>query len=120
MAIMRNIPFVIPFRDRVAMLSQLINADKEELLGTELLICTIIVACVVHAAAPSQRRRTGAYGAVSIVASVTVNRAHILEDGFRHLHPLGATLKGRVRIQFVDEFGNNEAGVDGGGLFKVC
>ena len=27
-------------------------------------------------------------------------------------------MRGRVRIQFVDEHGTHEAGVDGGGLFK--
>lgn len=30
----------------------------------------------------------------------------------------GEALRGRVRIQFVDEHGLEEAGIDGGGLFK--
>jgi hypothetical protein len=30
----------------------------------------------------------------------------------------GEVLRGRVRIQFVDEHGMEEAGIDGGGLFK--
>ena len=30
----------------------------------------------------------------------------------------GDALRGRVRIQYVDHFGEVEAGVDGGGLFK--
>ena len=42
-----------------------------------------------------------------------------LQDGFAQLGPLqGDSLRGRIRIQFVDEFGVEEAGVDGGGLFK--
>lgn len=40
----------------------------------------------------------------------------LLQDGFEQLG--GADLTGRVRIQFVDEHGTHEAGVDGGGLFK--
>jgi ubiquitin-protein ligase E3 C len=31
---------------------------------------------------------------------------------------MGPKLKNRVQIQFVDEHGLEEAGVDGGGLFK--
>lgn len=43
----------------------------------------------------------------------------LLQDGFTQLGPLqGDSLRGRIRIQFVDEFGAEEAGVDGGGLFK--
>lgn len=41
------------------------------------------------------------------------------QDGFAQLgHVPGEELRGRVRIQFVDEYGAEEAGVDGGGLFK--
>lgn len=41
------------------------------------------------------------------------------QDGFVQLGGLqGEELRGRLRIKFVDEFGVEEAGVDGGGLFK--
>ena len=41
------------------------------------------------------------------------------QDGFAQLGPLqGESLRARIRIQFVDGFGAEEAGVDGGGLFK--
>jgi hypothetical protein len=41
------------------------------------------------------------------------------QDGFAQLGRVpGEELRGRVRIQFVDEYGAEEAGVDGGGLFK--
>jgi ubiquitin-protein ligase E3 C len=42
----------------------------------------------------------------------------VFEDGFSHLNELGSRLKGPVAIQFIDEFGMPEAGIDGGGLFK--
>jgi hypothetical protein len=49
---------------------------------------------------------------------VTIRREKLLSDGFAQLNRLGDGLKGRVRIQFVNEHGIEEAGVDGGGLFK--
>ena len=36
----------------------------------------------------------------------------------RELNPLKADLKGRIQVSFVDQFGLDEAGIDGGGLFK--
>ena len=41
-----------------------------------------------------------------------------MQDGYQQLAPGGADMRGRVRIQFVDQHGTHEAGVDGGGLFK--
>lgn len=57
---------------------------------------------------------------------VNVRRDHLFEDGFNALNN-GDLLKGRVQIEFIDAFGNREAGIDGGGnfhisyfLFEVC
>ncbi|EIE22502.1 HECT-domain-containing protein [Coccomyxa subellipsoidea C-169] len=41
-----------------------------------------------------------------------------VQDGFEKLNLPGDALRGRIRIQYVDSFGEVEAGVDGGGLFK--
>ena len=42
----------------------------------------------------------------------------LLQDGFDQLNKLGQDLKSRIRIQFINEHGIEEAGVDGGGLLK--
>ena len=42
----------------------------------------------------------------------------MFEDVFNHLNALDSRLKSPVAIQFIDEFGMPEAGIDGGGLFK--
>lgn len=47
-----------------------------------------------------------------------IRRDHIIEDGFEALNGLGEGLKERLRVLFVNEWGEEEAGVDGGGLFK--
>ncbi len=50
--------------------------------------------------------------------AVKIRRGHVAQDGFASLAPLGADLKKPLEILFVDQFGNVEAGIDGGGLFK--
>lgn len=48
-----------------------------------------------------------------------IRRNHLLRDGFDQLKGLnGLELRGRLRVEFIDEHGMVEAGVDGGGLFK--
>ncbi|KAL8481260.1 hypothetical protein ACS0TY_027692 [Phlomoides rotata] len=48
-----------------------------------------------------------------------IRRDHILEDAFSQLNALTEEdLRGVIRITFVNEFGVEEAGIDGGGIFK--
>ncbi|PIN18101.1 E3 ubiquitin protein ligase [Handroanthus impetiginosus] len=48
-----------------------------------------------------------------------IRRDHILEDAFSQLNALPEEdLRGVIRITFVNEFGVEEAGIDGGGIFK--
>ncbi|TPX30115.1 hypothetical protein SmJEL517_g06248 [Synchytrium microbalum] len=52
------------------------------------------------------------------VASATIRRKYIFEDGYTYLNALGPRLKNKIAITFVDDNGMVEAGIDGGGLFK--
>ncbi len=47
-----------------------------------------------------------------------VRRKFIFEDAFRELNGLKEQLKTTVRVKFIDEHGLEEAGIDGGGVFK--
>lgn len=48
-----------------------------------------------------------------------IRRDHILEDSFSQLNALAEEdLRGVIRIIFVNELGVEEAGIDGGGIFK--
>ena len=50
---------------------------------------------------------------------VHIRRECILESGFEALHRADShVLKGRLFISFVDKFGSEEAGQDGGGLLR--
>jgi len=47
-----------------------------------------------------------------------VRRQYILEDGFKVFDKLDDNLRGNLRIEFIDNDGRAESGIDGGGLFK--
>jgi ubiquitin-protein ligase E3 C len=47
-----------------------------------------------------------------------VRRDHIFEDAFKQFEKLGSGLKEPIQITFVDNFGQEEAGIDGGGVTK--
>lgn len=50
--------------------------------------------------------------------TVQVRRNQIYEDSFRELNDLGQGLRATIRVKFIDEHGLEEAGIDGGGVFK--
>jgi ubiquitin-protein ligase E3 C len=90
--ILKNIPFVIPFSERVKIFHQLITQDKHALRLDEHFF----------------------YGDTR----VSIRRNFIFEDGFASLNHIGEKLKSRIRVEFINSEGLPEAGVDGGGLFK--
>ncbi|OZJ02434.1 hypothetical protein BZG36_04466 [Bifiguratus adelaidae] len=92
LGILNNIPFIIPFEDRIALFRKFVDNDRE---------------------------RSREYDPFWFPnARATIRRSHVFEDGFTHLNALGPKLKGRIAISFIDEFGLTEAGIDGGGVFK--
>ena len=50
---------------------------------------------------------------------IRIRRDFVVEDGYDALINLGSDIKKRLQIKFVDSYGVEEAGIDGGGLFKV-
>lgn len=49
---------------------------------------------------------------------IQIRREYVMEDSMKALQRAGSVLKGSIQIEFVDEHGMVEAGIDGGGLFK--
>lgn len=94
LGVLNNIPFVIPFDQRVAIFRTFVENDRKR-LGIDRYTF-------------SRRHRHRA----------VVRRGHIAEDGFAHLNGLGPALKDTIEIAFVDQHGMEEAGIDGGGVFK--
>ncbi|KAJ6512732.1 HECT-domain-containing protein [Mycena sanguinolenta] len=90
LGILHNIPFSIPFSTRVQVFRSFIFAD-------------IMARRPVDDQYDHRTR-------------ITVRREHIAQDGFDRL--MDVDLKGRIGITFIDKWGEEEAGIDGGGVFK--
>ncbi|KAF7730412.1 hypothetical protein EC973_002218 [Apophysomyces ossiformis] len=91
LGLLNNIPFVIPFEHRVEIFRKFVE---------------------------NNRRHEEVDSTFFPRATVTIRRDHLFEDSFNHLYKLGAGLKRKISITFMDEFGMHEAGIDGGGVFK--
>jgi len=92
LGVLNNIPFAVPFDVRVAILRRFIENDRRR-----------------H----SVDDRPFSFSAPD---ATVIRRDRIARDGFDRLQDLD--LKRTLRIAFVDQFGNPEAGIDGGGVFK--
>ncbi|XP_020244930.1 E3 ubiquitin-protein ligase UPL6 isoform X1 [Asparagus officinalis] len=89
--ILKQAPFLVPFTSRVKVFTSQLAASRQTDGG--------------HPAFTRHRFK--------------IRRDHILEDAFNQLSRLSEDdLHGSIRVSFVNEFGVEEAGIDGGGIFK--
>eukprot|EP00884_Botryococcus_braunii_P007124 jgi/Botrbrau1/16412/Bobra.0142s0012.1 len=95
-ALLETAPFLIPFQERVRVFMRVVSVDRQQHRDQEMVNLL-------------------AFGSNKFIS---IRRTAILEDGFREFNQTGENLRGRIRIQFINEYGDAEAGVDGGGLFK--
>ncbi|XP_033208401.1 ubiquitin-protein ligase E3C [Belonocnema kinseyi] len=95
LTLLREIPFVVPFSDRVIVLQSLIYRDKLD----------------------QQGELTHFMQGPSI--QISVRRNYLYEDAFDKLSPENEPeMRLKMRVQLVNTAGLEEAGVDGGGLFR--
>jgi ubiquitin-protein ligase E3 C len=91
LGLLNNIPFVISFEHRVQIFRMFVAND---------------------------RKRNDIYDFIRPHAEARIRRDHVFEDGFNQLYKLGPDLKKKIAILFIDSFGIEESGIDGGGVFK--
>lgn len=93
--ILKEIPFVVPFNKRFEVLQGLLAAEKLRSQGD---MQGFLQGPQTH---------------------LTVRRTHLYEDAFDKLSPENEpNLRTRFRVQMVNEQGLDEAGIDGGGIFR--
>ncbi|KAF8580133.1 HECT-domain-containing protein [Ramaria rubella] len=109
LGILNNIPFAIPFEVRVEIFRHFVRNDYERTFSRTSGLGPMGMMGVRAALDAFDRPRR---------KRAAVRRGNISQDGFDQLSSLGAELKGPVEIQFIDQFGQEEAGIDGGGVFK--
>ncbi|PPQ89897.1 hypothetical protein CVT25_004840 [Psilocybe cyanescens] len=98
LGILNNIPFAIPFEVRVSIFRHFVMNDVVQREG-----------------AGVGGGRHGRFG-YHTRPRVQVRRGMVAQDGFDRLAEVD--LKAPVEIAFIDQFGQEEAGIDGGGVFK--
>lgn len=89
--LLSRIPQTVPFSERVTIYEQLLFNDR-------------------------QRGGLNSHGGGAV--AVRIRRDHAVSDAMDGLPHDGNAIKHRVQITFIDEHGNQEDGIDGGGLFK--
>ncbi|CAF4402730.1 unnamed protein product [Rotaria socialis] len=95
LTVLKQIPFVIPFDKRVQVFNMLIHQNKsEQQVGADFL-------------------QSGSS------VNIRVRRGYIYEDAFDKLSPQNEpNLRRKFRVSFINAAGLDEAGIDGGGLFR--
>uniref|UniRef100_A0A8D0HAU2 Ubiquitin-protein ligase E3C n=1 Tax=Sphenodon punctatus TaxID=8508 RepID=A0A8D0HAU2_SPHPU len=92
LAILTELPFVVPFEERVKIFQRLIYADKQEVQGDGPFLDGI---------------------------NVSIRRNYIYEDAYDKLSPENEPdLKKRIRVHLLNAHGLDEAWIDGGGIFR--
>lgn len=107
--ILRNMPFAIPFETRVQIFRRFIQLDKQRRRGGD--------------GDPDMWRarmiQTG-FGPNNPLGKhmARIRRGRVFTDALKSLWDLGEGLKEPIQVTFEDEFGMQEAGIDGGGVTK--
>ncbi|KAI5821411.1 hypothetical protein BZA77DRAFT_256651 [Pyronema omphalodes] len=108
--ILQNLPFMIPFDKRVEIFREFVQKDQTKRRNGYADPDQWRFA-VASAGPPESRERLRRQHAV-------VRRDNMFEDAFEAYYSLGDKLKEPIQITFVDKFGAEEAGIDGGGVTK--
>ncbi|VDP18158.1 unnamed protein product [Heligmosomoides polygyrus] len=101
LSIIKSIPFVVPFMQRVKIFQDLLSHDRE----------ANDIADDFHGFAGPSFRRNG--------INIAVRRQHLYEDAFEALSLGNApNLRLPIRVSMTNWVGLNEVGIDGGGIFR--
>lgn len=96
--VLRHIPFVVPFDTRVEIFREFIRNDI--------------------ASRHQLDARGFDMGGFQAKHDASIRRGSLFEDAYESFYPIGDGLKDLIRITFVDQFGEPEPGIDGGGVTK--
>jgi ubiquitin-protein ligase E3 C len=114
--ILRNMPFVIPFDMRVQIFRQFVHLDKHRRRGGNIdpdrwRLWVLNQHGGLFEPTPMGQNIIGRHQA-------QIQRGQVFHDAMESFWGLEEKLKEPIQITFVDEFGIQEAGIDGGGVTK--
>jgi ubiquitin-protein ligase E3 C len=106
--VLASIPQALPFEQRVKIFDSLLRADKVKFQNDSLEFRHFMGAMMRD---PDTAEIPGR-------ETVHVRRNELYKDSMDQLNKLGPKLKRRVQVTFTNQHGTQEAGIDGGGVFK--
>lgn len=92
-------PFLVPFKRRLKIFERLVTTNRIEIQGE-------------NSANPFHNNP------LKPGIPVRITRGRLLEDGLLTMNRLGRNMRKRIAVQYVNEAGVRETGIDVGGLFK--
>ncbi|KAG7365330.1 HECT-domain ubiquitin-transferase [Nitzschia inconspicua] len=101
--ILTSIPQALPFDRRLKLFHSLLKADKRNISHRHMMAETDD-GMVFFDGLPRER--------------ITIRRSNLYGDSMEQLNGLGNRMKHQVQVTFVNALGAEEAGIDGGGVFK--
>ena len=104
--ILQNMPFFIPFATRVQIFRKLVEMDQSKRRGGFLDPDDWRLNQFQHRDVDMTKHRA------------TVRRENVFDDAYKQFFGLSDGLKEPIQIKFVDQFGTEEEGIDGGGVTK--
>jgi ubiquitin-protein ligase E3 C len=105
--ILTSIPQALPFSRRVKLFDSLLKTDKVKSQDEEIESRQLLLAMM-----------RGEDADISIRPKIEIHRDRLYEDSMEQLNHLGSKLKRRIQVTFINQHGAQEAGIDGGGVFK--
>lgn len=114
--ILRNLPFFIPFDTRVQIFRRFVYRDQERRRNGYVEPDD----WRMSVAATQARDLHGRHRGMDLIGRhhASIHRGSVFEDAFESFYGLGEELKEPIQISFIDQFGQPEAGIDGGGVTK--
>lgn len=101
------IPQALPFDRRVRLFDSLLSADKVKTQDENAEFRQVMIN-MMRGEEPTSTGRE----------RVEIRRDRLYDDSMRQLNQLGPKLRKKVQVSFVNQHGTQEAGIDGGGVFK--
>jgi len=114
--ILRNMPFVIPFENRVQIFREFVKVDMQRRRGGNVDPDRWRLWVLSQHGGPFEPDSPGHHIISKHQAQIT--RGRTFTDAMETFWQLEDGLKEPIQITFVDEFGMQEAGIDGGGVTK--
>ncbi|KAL9115077.1 MAG: hypothetical protein Q9227_000871 [Pyrenula ochraceoflavens] len=112
--VLRNLPFLVPFDTRVRIFREFVFYDQVRRRGGKDNVDPEVWR-LSHMPGGSQ-----AHGGFDRIQrhSARIRRDNVFESAFEQFYQLGEDLANPIQITFIDKFGAEEAGIDGGGVTK--